>query len=153
MQSWIEELGQSFTEKKDRERQQIMLLERSREVAPILYEELADSLQRDLQASIVALGDQGIRCSRSSDSIVVKREALPSFRLEAKLRGGLILVSRRQTRSFSSPPESNDCRLEVCAGTGPDDYCYLNAGFKLQTAPTASEYLLRPPFKLIVEAI
>jgi hypothetical protein len=38
------------------------------------------------------------------------------------------------------------------AGTGPDDYCYLNAGLKLQTASAASEYLLRPLFKLIIEA-
>jgi len=152
MQSWIEELGQNLAEKKERERQQIILLERSREVAPVLYEELADALQRDVKASIGALGEQGIRCSRSNGAIVVEREALPSFRLEAKLNGGLIVVSRRQTRSFSASPESNDCRLEVCAGAGPDDYSYLNVGLKLQTAAAASEYLLRPLFKLIVEA-
>jgi len=151
MQSWIEELAQSLTEKKEREARQILLLERSREVAPALYEDLAGALQHDVAAAEIALGDLGIRCLRSDGAIVVERESLPSFRLEVKLNGGLIVVSRRQTRSFSASPENNDCRLEVCAGAGPDDYCYLNGGLKLQTASAASEYLLRPLFKLIVE--
>ena len=144
--------SQSLTEKRALLRHQLLLLERSREVAPVLYEELADALQRDVKAASTALGEQGIRCSRSNGAIVVEREVLPSFRLEAKLNEGLILISRRQTRSFSSSPESNDCRLEVCAGAGPDDYCYLNAGLKLQTASAASEYLLRPLFTLVIEA-
>jgi len=144
MTSWVDQAVSDVLQKREHQRMENSLIQKSSIAAPVLFNMLAKQLAGDIDAFNKRTG-KSILCSVKNDSVVIKHETFPTFTLELDRRDSDIVARTNKRQNAIALHEADSVELiSLIAGTGPQEYYYLYQGAKLSRVEEMAGYLMYP---------